>query len=202
MQSPLRPSQRAPDARRASARDEDRVGHEQLPHLEVRQLPGELRSQADIRPRTHLSALRRHTAPHGVPAGRGLRHPLHRTCCARGNMILADYLEPLAYDIAFWTIGLYDDAAPVEGLGALSGELTNKLGTAAIISLLAKADVDGYCHNLIRAARARERYLARIHELRAWDDHDFCAGRLAGFFAACAAEDFTRARNIATLSAG
>jgi hypothetical protein len=117
-------------------------------------------------------------------------------------MILADYLEPLAYDIAFWTIGLYDDAAPVEGLGALSGELTNKLGTAAIISLLAKADVDGYCHNLIRAARARERYLARIHELRAWDDHDFCAGRLAGFFAACAAEDFTRARNIATLSAG
>jgi hypothetical protein len=117
-------------------------------------------------------------------------------------MILADYLEPLAYDIAFWSLGFYDPDASLAELGVLSNELAQKLRTAAIITLLTRADVDGYCHNLIRAARARERYLTRIHEAGRFDDHDFCAGRLAGFLAACAAEDFARARNIAMLSPG
>ncbi|WP_341675044.1 Imm49 family immunity protein [Niveibacterium sp. SC-1] len=117
-------------------------------------------------------------------------------------MILADYLEPLAYDIAFWTLGLVAPDADPQGVGALSNELGSKLRTVAIIVLLTKGDVDGYCHNLIRAARAREHYLQHMHAATRLDDHDFCAGRLAGFLSACAAEDFTSARNIAALSPG
>lgn len=117
-------------------------------------------------------------------------------------MILADYLEPLAYDIAFWTLGLAAPDADAQGLGALSKELGSKLRTAAIIVLLTKGDVDGYCHNLIRAARAREIYLQRMHTAGHFDDHDFCAGRLEGFISACAAEDFASARSIAALSPG
>lgn len=117
-------------------------------------------------------------------------------------MILADYLEPLAYDIAFWTLGLVSPDARPEQLGALSEEVTRKLKAAAIIVLLTKANVDGYCHNLIRAANARETYLQRMHETQRLDDHHFCAGRLEGFLAACAADDFSLARSIAALSPG
>jgi hypothetical protein len=117
-------------------------------------------------------------------------------------VILADYLEPLAYDIAFWTLGLISPDARPEELGALSEEVTHKLKAAAIIVLLTKADVDGYCHNLIRAGNARETYLQRMHETQRFDDHHFCAGRLEGFLAACAAEEFILARSIAALSPG
>lgn len=117
-------------------------------------------------------------------------------------MKLADYLEPLAYDIAFWTLGLMSPEARPEQLGELSVELGHKLRAAAIIALLTRADVDTYCHNLIRAARAREIYLQRMHAAQRLDDHHFCAGRIDGFLAACAAEDFARARSIATLSPG
>lgn len=117
-------------------------------------------------------------------------------------MILADYLEPLAYDIAFWTIGLVSPDARPEELGGLSNELVRKLRAAAIIVLLTRADVDGYCHNLIRAARARECYLDRMRSEGLIEDHHFCAARTEGLLAACAAEDYALARSIAALSPG
>nr|WP_276509989.1 Imm49 family immunity protein [Niveibacterium umoris] len=55
---------------------------------------------------------------------------------------------------------------------------------------------------MIRAARVRERYLELVRKDGLVDDHHFCAGRIEGFLAACAAEDFALARTIASLSPG
>ena len=115
-------------------------------------------------------------------------------------MKLEDYIEPLAYDAAFWLAGLKDPDTPVERLGVLSIDVCAKLRAAAIIVLLTRGDPDGFHHNLIRSARARETYLSRVHTAGRFDDHHYASGRYDGFADAVAAGEMSLARRLAALS--
>jgi hypothetical protein len=115
-------------------------------------------------------------------------------------MKLNEYLDPLAYDIAFSLAGLKEASLPLPQLGDLSLDAGQKLRTAAIIVLLVKGDADGFCHNLIRSGLAREAYLRAARQRGGIDDHHFASGRYDSFLDAVAANDLDLARRIAALS--
>lgn len=115
-------------------------------------------------------------------------------------MKLTDYLEILAYDIAFWLAGVVNPEYPIEQLGQLSQEVSGKLRAAAIIVLLTKGDSDAFFHNLIRSARCRRAYLQRLAEAGITSDHHQASGRVEPFLDAAAAADFVTAREIIALS--
>ena len=57
-------------------------------------------------------------------------------------MKLAEYGSTLAYEVAFWMQGLIDPEYPIEKLGKLSLDLSDKFRAMAIMVLLVKADSD------------------------------------------------------------
>jgi hypothetical protein len=114
-------------------------------------------------------------------------------------MKLEDYGTPLAYDAAFWMLGLTEPRYPLAKLGKLSMEVSEKLRALAIITLLVKADSDFFYHNLIRSGRARLTYLERLRQAAIQDDHFQCAGWYEPLLDAIAAGDFELARRIAGL---
>jgi len=113
-------------------------------------------------------------------------------------MKLSEYGESLAYDIAFWMQGL--DSSPPQELGVLSLELSDKLRSMAIVTLLVKADTDFFLHNLIRSARAREIYLQRVKGAGLLEDHHRVLGRYEPLLDAIAAADWDRMARIRALS--
>jgi len=113
---------------------------------------------------------------------------------------LSEYLDVLAYDIGFWMAALRNPDYPVAQLGAVSVDVAAKLRAAAIISLLSKGQSDGFCHNLMRSARCRVRYLERLRAAGVTDDHHQASARIGPFLDAVAAADFTTARQIVALS--
>jgi hypothetical protein len=113
---------------------------------------------------------------------------------------LAEYLEPLAYDIAFWLTAFQNPDYPPHQLGEVSVQVSRKLRTAAIIALLTKGSSDGFHHNLIRSARSRIAYLERLASAGITDDHHQASGRVDPFLDAVAAADFDSARRIVALS--
>jgi hypothetical protein len=115
-------------------------------------------------------------------------------------MNLTEYLQIIAYDIAFWMACFRNPDYPLEQLGTVCIEVTAKLRAAAIIALLTKADSDLFFHNLIRSARCRQQYLERLHAANRHSDHHQASGRVGPFLDAVAAEDFIGARQIAALS--
>lgn len=115
-------------------------------------------------------------------------------------MRLEEYGEPLAFEAAFWTMGIYDPEYPIEQLGQLSLDVSDKWRALAIITLLVQADVDRYCHNLIRSARAWRHFLQRCGAEMALDEHHYCSGRYKPFLAALAAGDFDLAKAIARIA--
>lgn len=115
-------------------------------------------------------------------------------------MKLTEYLEILAYDIAFWLTGFTNRDYPLAQLGELSMDVTQKLRAAAIIILLTKSDSDAFFHNLIRSAKCRVAYLTRLNQAGANDDHHQASGRIEPFLDAVAASDFATARQIIALS--
>lgn len=79
-------------------------------------------------------------------------------------------------------------------------ELSDKLRTLAIISLLAKAHVDLFCHHLIRSGMVRETYLRRLAEEGITNDHHYGSGRYAPLLDVVAVPDFELAGRIVELS--
>ncbi|MEW6381915.1 MAG: Imm49 family immunity protein [bacterium] len=115
-------------------------------------------------------------------------------------MKLEEYGEPLAYEIAFWMQGLTNPEYPVEELGRLSLELSDKFRALAIIVLLVKGDSDLFYHNLIRSGRARLIYLQRLKSEGIGQDHHQASGRYEPLLDAIAAGDFELAHRIIELS--
>jgi hypothetical protein len=115
-------------------------------------------------------------------------------------MILEEYGESLAYDIAFWVEGLMNSEYPVDEIGRLSLEISDKFRSLAIIVLLVHGDTDLFYHNLIRSGMARERYLKRLRDERLTQDHHFALGRYEPLLDAIAAGDIALARRIVALS--
>jgi immunity protein 49 of polymorphic toxin system len=115
-------------------------------------------------------------------------------------MKLGEYFEPLAYDAAFWMLGLDNPSHPIGEMGKLALDVSGKLRVLAIISLLARDSSDGFLHNLMRSGKAREKYLARIRRELAVTDHHFVVGRYEPFLDSLAAGDWSLARRIVELS--
>lgn len=115
-------------------------------------------------------------------------------------MILKEYNDTLAYDTAFWMAGLYDSDYPLEQLGSLSLEVSDKLRVLAIIGLLTKGDNDLMCHNLIRSGNARVVFLKRLKLAKVEIDHHMCSGRYEPLLDSIAAGNFELAQQISELS--
>ena len=115
-------------------------------------------------------------------------------------MKLGEYLEALAYDVAFWMTAYQNPDYPLDQLGDVTEKVTAKLRAAAVIILIADGDSDGYYHNLMRSARCRLQYLKRCRAAGHDADHHQASSRLGGFMDAVGAADFAIARQIVTLS--
>jgi hypothetical protein len=113
---------------------------------------------------------------------------------------LREYIDPLAYDAAFWMAGINNPAYPLDQLGTLSLEVSEKLRTMAIIVLLTKGDSDTFYHDLIRSGVCREVYLRRCQAEGLLEDHHRASGRYEPLLDALAAGDFALAQKIAALS--
>jgi len=113
---------------------------------------------------------------------------------------LTEYLEVLAYDIAFWMSAYLNPSYSLDDLGDVTANVTGKLRAAAIIALLAKGNSDSYFHNLIRSGRCRLQYLQRLQAAGRAADHHQASARCGPFLDAVAAADFGLARQIAALS--
>lgn len=117
-------------------------------------------------------------------------------------MRLGDYLELLAVDVAFWLSGIKSPDYPMESLGNVSIEVSEKLRTVAIIQLLVQAESDLFRHNLIRSGVVWEEYLIRCRADQRVDDHHCVSGRLEPFFDPVAGGDLALASRIGALLPG
>lgn len=115
-------------------------------------------------------------------------------------MKLDEYIDVVAYDTAFWMAGLNNPDYPTREMGSLSIEVSSKLRSIAIFSLLAKGDYNLFCHNLIRSGTLRVTYLECLKKERIERDHHRSSGRYEPLLDAIAAGDFELARHIAELS--
>jgi hypothetical protein len=115
-------------------------------------------------------------------------------------VILSDYIDDIAYDIAFWMAAFQNPDYPPAQLGEVCIDVSIKLRAVAIMVLLANGDSDSFFHNLIRSARCRITYLERLRDAKIQNDHHQPAGRVDPLLNAIAAGDFESARSIATLS--
>lgn len=116
-------------------------------------------------------------------------------------MQLAEEVDALAYDTAFWLVGYEDPGVfDLEELGAIGVDLSRKLRGLAIITLLTTGDSDKFCHNLIRSGRVREHFLIRMRQAASQSDHHLASGRVAPLLDALAAGDVELAHRIAWIS--
>jgi len=107
----------------------------------------------------------------------------------------------VAIDVAVWSGGLDDPAYPFPKLGRLSVEIAQKFRALGIMMLLADGSTDAFLHHQIRAGRARLKYLERARREGKSDDFFQASGRYQPLLSAIAAQDWTLAREIASLSA-
>jgi len=113
---------------------------------------------------------------------------------------LAESLEMMAYDAAFWMAAFQNPDYPTEQLGEVVVQVAAKLRAAAIMVLLSTGDSDTFFHNLIRSGRCRIAYLRRLRSEGITRAHHQASGRVGPFLDAVAAADFTSAREIVALS--
>lgn len=116
-------------------------------------------------------------------------------------MQLAEEVDALAYDTAFWLVGYEEPGVfELEELGAIGVDLSRKLRGLAIITLLTTGDTDKFCHNLIRSGRVREHFLTRMRQVPGQADHHLASGRVDPLLDALAAGDIDLAHRIAWIS--
>ncbi|MBT8143816.1 MAG: hypothetical protein KJO55_03885, partial [Gammaproteobacteria bacterium] len=114
--------------------------------------------------------------------------------------MLQEAVEPLAYELAFWMQGLDNPEMEIAEVAKLSAELASGFRAMAIIAMATAGSIDGFCHNLIRSALVRSRYLQRVHDSRAFDSHHFASGRYKPLADAIAAGEYTLAAKLHQLS--
>ena len=114
--------------------------------------------------------------------------------------MLEEHAETLAYDIAFWIEGLMNPEYPVEEMGKLSIEISQKFRSLAIIVLLVNGNNNLFNHNLIRSGMARVTYLKRLRDEGVTRNHHFASGRYEPLLDAIAAGDIALALRIVALS--
>jgi hypothetical protein len=114
---------------------------------------------------------------------------------------LEEYGKLLAYEAAFWWQGVANPTYPIDEMGKLSLEVSNKFRVLAIVTLVTQGESDFFYHNLIRSGRSREAYLLRLRQ-EGISDHHGCSGRYESLLDAVAAGDLPLARHIADLSPG
>jgi hypothetical protein len=114
-------------------------------------------------------------------------------------MELKGFLDTLAADTAFWMVGLQDPDYPLGQLGSLAENVSEKLRTLAIVTLMVEGNTNGFYHNLIRSGLAREVFLKRCHA-EGFGDFHLAISRSGAFFDSLAANDFDLAKRIALLS--
>jgi hypothetical protein len=115
-------------------------------------------------------------------------------------MKLEEVGEALAYEAAFDMQGFENPNYPIEKLGELSLQVSDKLRCLAIIALLVNADPDNFYHNLIRSGISRKTYMERLKKKGIEQDHHRVSGRYEALLDAIAASDLELARRIAALS--
>lgn len=114
-------------------------------------------------------------------------------------MSLEDDLGLLALDAAFWMEAVKDPDTPIDQLGDVCLDVEKKLRAIGSILLLTRGNTDGFLHNLIRAGKAWEVFLARCRR-EAPEDHNFCAGLFQPVLDAVAARDRSLATQLSTLA--
>jgi hypothetical protein len=115
-------------------------------------------------------------------------------------MKLEEYGRLLAYDAAFWWHGVSSPTYPINELGKLSLEVSDKFRALAIVTLVTQGESDFFYHNLIRSGRSREIYLLRLQKEGIGEDHHGCSGRYEPLLDAAAADDLPLASHIAEMS--
>lgn len=115
-------------------------------------------------------------------------------------MNLKKYGETLAYETAFWMLGFTSPDYPVEQMGKLSLELSEKFRALAIITMVVTDEADFFYHNLIRSGIMRKIYLQRLKNQGIDQDHHCTSGLYDALLDAIAANDFDLARRIVELS--
>jgi hypothetical protein len=115
-------------------------------------------------------------------------------------MTLAQDLEPLTYDVAYWLQAVWDPVYPLEELGDVCLEVGTKLRVVGIIKLLTESSINNFQHNLLRSANCWETFLSRCRAENGMDQHDFCAGRFDALLSALAGHDPARALDLAKLA--
>lgn len=115
-------------------------------------------------------------------------------------MIDEDLFESTVYDAAFWMAGVYDPDYPVEHLGGVAHDVSNKIRAIACYRLLADGKTDSFYHNLIRSGLVRRRYLQRCLDDEALTEHFRGCSRYLPLCDALAANDFELARSIVAVS--
>lgn len=114
-------------------------------------------------------------------------------------MGILENIEPLAYEIAFWSQALENVDYPNDQLGGVALEVSERFRTLAILLLLT-GDATAFCFNLSRSGQARAAYLRRMQQSGIVDDHHQGAGRYPPLVDAISAGDFETALTIADLS--
>ncbi len=115
-------------------------------------------------------------------------------------MRFGEAISDLLYDVAGWMLALDGTDYPLDQLGDVSDDVSFKLRTLAIAMLLANADTDGFCHNLMRSGRARVTFLSRCATEDRQGDYHLASGRFGPLLDTLAAHDFNTARMIAEFS--
>jgi hypothetical protein len=113
---------------------------------------------------------------------------------------LADYTEPLAWEMAVWLETFFSPDCPARELGTLSMDVTSGLRSLAILQLLTRDDRVHFFRNLAQSAAVRLHYLSRLHKAGIGDDHHQASARYKPLLDAVAAGKFDIARRIADLS--
>src|SRR5712691_7196836 len=115
-------------------------------------------------------------------------------------MELREWKEAVAAEAAAMLVLIESGEVSPEDAGEVAEEVSEKLRTLAIISLLVDGDSNLFCHNLMRSARQRRWYLELCQRKPECRDFRYAAGRMEGFWDAMAAGDVGSASAIATLS--
>ena len=110
--------------------------------------------------------------------------------------MFADECEPLAQEIAFWTVGLENPDYPLAETGSLTHEICGHLRALAIMLLLSHGKVDRFHHNLIRSGRLRLSYLRRA-AAEDPEEHNYVSAVSEPLFDAITAGDLALALQIA-----
>ena len=88
----------------------------------------------------------------------------------------------------------------VQSIGKRCHEISRHYRALGICALLAEADINDFCHNLIRSAQTREYFLERCRRENYLSDFYFAVSFNGPFFDAVAANQFGLAEKIVQLS--